>query len=64
MGESVLLGELVALWLAQGKTNPEIAIILATPARTIEKHVERILRKLRVANRVEAAVAIAEIIRG
>ncbi len=54
----------VALWLAQGKTNPEIAIILATPARTIEKHVERILRKLRVANRVEAAVAIAEIIRG
>ena len=53
----------VALWLAQGKTNPEIAVILATPARTIEKHIERILHKLGVTNRVAAAVAIAGIIR-
>jgi DNA-binding NarL/FixJ family response regulator len=41
-----------------------MAIILATPVRTIEKHVERILHKLGVANRVAAAVAIAEIIHG
>jgi DNA-binding CsgD family transcriptional regulator len=53
----------VALWLAQGKTNPEVALILATPVRTIEKHVERILRKLGVENRVAAAVTIAEILR-
>ena len=54
----------VALWLAQGKTNPEIASILAAPVRTVEKHVERILRKLGVENRAAAAVAMAEIIRG
>ena len=54
----------VTLWLAQGKTNPEIAIILATPARTIEKHVEHILHKLGVANRAQAAVLAAEVIRG
>jgi DNA-binding NarL/FixJ family response regulator len=54
----------VALWLAQGKTNPEIGAILATPARTVEKHVEHILRKLGVENRATAAVALAEIIRG
>lgn len=54
----------VALWLAQGKTNPEIATILAATPRTIEKHVERILNKMRVENRAAAAVAMAEIIRG
>ena len=54
----------VALWLAQGKTNPEIAVILAAPVRTIEKHVEHILHKLSVEHRAAAAVAVAEIIRG
>jgi DNA-binding CsgD family transcriptional regulator len=53
----------VALWLAQGKTNPEIASILAAPVRTVEKHVERILQKMGVENRTAAAVAMAEIIR-
>ena len=52
----------VALWLVQGKTNPEIALILDTPSRTIEKHVERILHKLRVGNRALAAVTIAEMV--
>jgi DNA-binding CsgD family transcriptional regulator len=54
----------VALWLAQGKSNHETAAILDTPVRTIEKHVERILRKLGVENRSSAAVAVAAIIRG
>jgi DNA-binding CsgD family transcriptional regulator len=54
----------VALWLAQGKSNPEIATILAAPVRTVEKHVERVLQKLGVENRTAAAVAMAEIIRG
>jgi DNA-binding CsgD family transcriptional regulator len=53
----------VALWLSQGKTNPEIATILGAPARTIEKHVERVLHKLGVEHRAAAAVAVAEIIR-
>jgi DNA-binding CsgD family transcriptional regulator len=54
----------VALWLAQGKSNPEIATILGAPVRTVEKHVEHILHKLGVENRSAAAVAVARIIRG
>jgi DNA-binding CsgD family transcriptional regulator len=54
----------VALWLAQGKTNIEIGTILVTPVRTIEKHVERILRKLGVENRSSAALAIKDIVSG
>jgi DNA-binding CsgD family transcriptional regulator len=53
----------IALWLAQGKSNPDIATILATPVRTIEKHIERILDKMGVENRAAAAVAVAEIVR-
>jgi DNA-binding CsgD family transcriptional regulator len=48
----------VAFWLAQGKTNREIAAILALAARTVEKHVESILHKLEVENRTTAALAI------
>ena len=46
-------------WIAGGKTNPEIAIILQANRRTVEKHMERILEKLGVENRVAAAVLIA-----
>jgi DNA-binding CsgD family transcriptional regulator len=46
-------------WLAQGKTNPEIAIILGISPRTVEKHMERILEKLGVENRAAAAVLLA-----
>jgi DNA-binding NarL/FixJ family response regulator len=49
----------IAHWLAGGKTNPEIALILQCGVRTIEKHMEKILEKLGVENRVAAAVAIA-----
>jgi DNA-binding CsgD family transcriptional regulator len=49
----------VALWLAQGKTNPEIATILRMSPRTAEKHVEAILRKMRAENRTTAAVALS-----
>lgn len=48
----------VAGWLAAGKTNPEIAIILASNVRTVEKHVEAVLKKLGVENRTAAAVLI------
>jgi DNA-binding CsgD family transcriptional regulator len=50
----------VALWIVQGKSNPEIAIILAISQRTVEKHMERILEKLGVENRTAAAVCLAE----
>ena len=48
----------VLTWVAQGKTNYEIGVILSACTRTICKHVERILRKLYVENRT-AAAAIA-----
>jgi DNA-binding CsgD family transcriptional regulator len=49
----------VAGWVARGRTNPEIATILAMSQRTVEKHVERILIKLGVENRTAAARLIA-----
>jgi len=48
----------VAVWLAEGKTNREIALILDLAARTVEKHLESILRKLCVENRTAAAILI------
>jgi DNA-binding CsgD family transcriptional regulator len=49
----------IALWLAQGKTNREISIILNTASRTVEKHVEKILKKLNVEHRAAAAISIS-----
>ena len=48
----------VLAWIAQGKTNYEIGVILGACTGTICKHVERILSKLGVENRT-AAAAIA-----
>ncbi|MBV9490394.1 MAG: helix-turn-helix transcriptional regulator [Verrucomicrobia bacterium] len=50
----------VLCWVAQGKTDPEIAVILGARPRTIEKHVERVLAKLGVENRTAAALAAAQ----
>jgi DNA-binding NarL/FixJ family response regulator len=50
----------VLTWVAQGKTNSEIAVMLGARTGTICKHVERILIKLNVENRTAAAaIAIA-----
>lgn len=46
----------VLLWLARGKGNAEIAIILGISPRTINKHLEQVFRKLSVENRTSAAV--------
>ena len=48
----------VLTWIAQGKTNYEIGVILSACTGTICKHVEHILSKLCVENRT-AAAAIA-----
>ena len=48
----------VLTWIAQGKTNHEIGVILSACTGTICKHVEHILCKLDVKNRT-AAAAIA-----
>jgi CheY-like chemotaxis protein/DNA-binding CsgD family transcriptional regulator len=53
----------VAYWVAQGKTNPEIAIILGASPRTIDKHMERIFARLGVENRVSLNIATAELLR-
>jgi len=53
----------VAYWVAQGKTNPEIAIILGASPRTIDKHMERILARLGVENRSALTFATADLLR-
>lgn len=42
-------------WIAEGKTNGEIAIILSTSKRTVDKHIEHIFAKLGVETRGAAA---------
>ena len=46
----------VLLWLAQGKSNRDVAAILACSPRTVNKHLEQIYQKLRVENRTAAAM--------
>ncbi len=53
----------VLAWIAQGKTNPEIAVILDISARTVAHHVERILAKIGVEGRGSAGLWAQEILR-
>lgn len=48
----------VLLWMAQGKRDREIAIILGTSYRTVTNHVRSILAKLGVENRTAAVSAM------
>ena len=41
-------------WICDGKTNPEIAIILGISRRTVDKHIEHVLERLGVENRFQA----------
>lgn len=50
----------VLRWIVAGKTNREIAAILALAPGTVNRHVERILAKLGVANRTAAATLARE----
>ena len=47
----------ILMWIARGKTNKEIGIILTTSPRTVNKHLEHIFEKLGVSTRA-AAVAM------
>lgn len=47
-------------WIARGKSNPEIALILGSRPRTVEKHVENILAKFHVENRASAMLIALE----
>lgn len=46
----------VLSWVAHGKTNVEIGLILSLSDRTVDKHLERIFEKLGVESRTAAAV--------
>ena len=52
----------VLLWVAQGKTNPEIGIILGLSAGTVHKHTEHIFEKLGVETRTAAARCAMELL--
>ena len=45
-------------WVAEGKRDSEIAVILGVSVRTIEQHVRVCLRKLGVETRAAAAAAV------
>lgn len=53
----------VLYWIAQGKSNPDIATIISTSVRTVHKHVENIFRKLGLETRNAAALAALEVLR-
>ena len=48
----------VLKWVSTGKTNWEIAQVMLISEHTIKNHVHRILGKLKVINRVEAAAKV------
>ena len=49
----------VLFWVAQGKTNPEIAIILNIGRATVKTHLKNILMKTGAPNRLAAAALFA-----
>ena len=54
----------VLLWVAQGKTNPEIGTILDLSPGTVRKHLEHIFQKLGVENRTGACLRALETLTG
>jgi DNA-binding CsgD family transcriptional regulator len=52
----------VLFWIAQGKSNPQIAAILRNSPETVKKQVQSILERLGVDSRVNAALRAAEIL--
>ena len=45
-------------WVCEGKTNPEIAIILDITTHTVNRHLEHIFEKLLVENRYQAVQVV------
>jgi DNA-binding CsgD family transcriptional regulator len=54
----------ILLWISEGKTNAEIAIIIDSRTRTVTKHVEHIFAKLGVETRTAAAAMAWDVFRG
>ena len=49
-------------WVAQGKSNEDVGMILSMCSQTVKKHLARIYSVLGVANRTEAAIKAHEIL--
>jgi DNA-binding NarL/FixJ family response regulator len=54
----------VLLWVAQGKTNPEIASILGISESTVKKHMLQIMQALAVETRTAASLRALEVLSG
>jgi len=54
----------VLYWLAKGKTNKEIGMILSMASETVKAHLKDIYSRLAVENRATAAVMISELLVG
>jgi DNA-binding NarL/FixJ family response regulator len=52
----------VLYWIAEGKTNPEIAIILDSSINTVKKHANNLFTKLGVETRTAAARAALQVL--
>lgn len=52
----------ILFWVAQGKTSPEIAVIVGNAPATVKKHVENITSKLGVETRLAAALKAMEVL--
>ena len=52
----------VLCWVAYGKTNAEIGLILYLSPRTVQKHLEHTYQKLGVENRTAASARVFEVI--
>lgn len=52
----------VLLWIAQGKTNPDIAVILGISEATVKKHVLEIFASLAVETRTAASLRALEVL--
>ncbi|MCQ8103917.1 response regulator transcription factor [Methylomonas sp. SURF-2] len=50
----------ILMWIARGKTNKEIGIILDSSPRTVNKHLEHIFEKLGVSTRAAAVAMVLE----
>lgn len=51
----------VIAWVAQGKTNREVGIILEISTRTVQKHLERVFDKLGVETRTAAILKVWQV---
>jgi ATP/maltotriose-dependent transcriptional regulator MalT len=53
----------VLYWISQGKSNPEIGIIIGAAAGTVKKHAENIFAKLQIEGRSTAMLVALDVLR-